>query len=168
MASGQLVISQTPRRIVLVELTSFPIYTFFIRLEITELAIASSSQLQLVIPSGQLVIKQTSSLIAIVEQTNFSFYTFLIRLEIAEIVIAIYCWLQLVIACGQLVISQTHSFIVHVEQTNSAFYIIYIRLDMEKQLYSLQKKLWETSSSLAEKLVRLLELRRPTLLFTPF
>ena len=90
MASGYLGISQTSGLVVFVEQSNFPFYTFLIRLEIAELAIASYSQLQLVIASGQLVIIQTPSLIVLDEETNFPFYTFLIRLEIAELAIASY------------------------------------------------------------------------------
>ena len=103
VASGQLVISQTPSLIELVEQTNFTFCTFLIRLEIAELAITSYSQLQLVVASGQLVISYTPSLIVVAEYTNFPFYTFLIRLEIAELAIASNRQLQLVIASGQLV-----------------------------------------------------------------
>ena len=40
MANGKLLISYTPNLTVLAEYTNFPFYTFLIRLEIAELAIA--------------------------------------------------------------------------------------------------------------------------------
>ena len=96
-----------------------------------ELAIASFSQLQLVIARRQLVIgQQTPSFIVLVEQTNIPFYTFLIGLEITELTIASYSQLQLVIASGQLVIKQTPSFIVLFEQTNIPFYTFLIRIEI--------------------------------------
>ena len=51
VASGWLVISQTPSIIVLAEYTNYPIYTVLIQLGIDELAKASYSLLQLVVAS---------------------------------------------------------------------------------------------------------------------
>ena len=117
IARGQLNTSL----IVLAEQTKVSYYTFLIQLEIAELAIASCSQLQLVMASDQLMFSQTPSLIVHVEQTNIPYYTFLIRLEIAELAIASYSQLQLVVGSGQLVIKQTPSVIILFEQTNFPF-----------------------------------------------
>ena len=90
VASGKLVICWTPSLIVLIEYINFHFCTILIRLEIAELAIASYSQLQLVVVSGKLVINQTPSLIVIAQFKNFPIYTVLIRLEIAELATASY------------------------------------------------------------------------------